>query len=125
MSAAASLAEPQLALCQKIGLALSQQVKDAQEQWAGWRQSKRARRVAQYRLLHECLVHLSAEASPTVPSPWTNDEVFESMRDYDFAGECLKSSNGMLSVDDSKLVRAVRVTERTLRKCGRVPASLN
>jgi hypothetical protein len=47
------------------------------------------------------------------------------MRDYIHAGEWLKSTNGMLTVLDSKLARATRVTERTLGKYGRLPAKLN
>jgi hypothetical protein len=100
----------------RIEQSMGRLIKEAQAVWEELSKLERERRVAEYQLLRNCLTNVAGEPDPVIPSPWSEDEVFDSMRDYPYEGNWLKSTNGMLTVIDSKLVVAVRAAERSRRR---------
>lgn len=97
-------------------------IRQSQLDWPELPLDEKRRRVDEFRLLRDSLGAVTGESRPAIPCPWTPDEVAASM------GDALGgwfSTVGMLDVETSRLVTAVRVTERTLRKYGRRPKTLN
>jgi hypothetical protein len=99
-----------------IEQAVGRLIREYQAVWEGLSKAEKSLYVAEYQQLRSLLSHASGHRDPVIPSPWTADEIFDSMQDYWYGGECLKSTNGMLSVVDSRLVTAVRATERASRR---------
>jgi hypothetical protein len=97
-------------------------IREYQAVWEGLSKAEKSLYVAEYQQLWSWLSHASGQRDPVIPSPWTEDEIFNSMGNYWFGGEYMKSTNGMLSMVDSRLVTAVRATERASRRRARSTA---
>lgn len=104
------------ALQAQLQQALGWLIRACQAEWDQLSKAERTQYVAEYQLLRGWLSHATGLRDPVIPSPWTDDEVFDSMADYYFGGGWYKSTRGMLSVVDSRLVTAVRMAERTSRR---------
>jgi hypothetical protein len=107
---------PPYSLQHHIEQVIGRLIREYQAVWEGLPKAEKSLYVAEYQLLRGLLSHASGQRDPVIPSPWTEDEIFDSMGDYWYGGECLKSTSGMLSVVDSKLVTAVRMAERSSRR---------
>ncbi|WP_432239199.1 hypothetical protein [Herbaspirillum robiniae] len=100
----------------RLEQALGGMIRDAQPVWDGLPKTDRDRRVQQYRLLRDCLAHITGDGDPDIPSPWTIEESLAPARQYFYNGEYHYAAAGMLTVIDSKLVTGVRVAERAARR---------
>ncbi|TFW34636.1 hypothetical protein [Massilia horti] len=100
----------------RLQQAMGYMIREYQEVWGRLSKAERSVYVIEYQQLRSWLSHATGQRDPVIPSPWTDDEVFDSMAGYWYGGDYMKSTKGMLSVVDSKLITAVRMAERSSRR---------
>jgi hypothetical protein len=93
--------------------ALSWMIRECQDVWDELPKEERALYMAEYRVLFGLLRHARGKSDPVIPSPWTDDEVADSMACNHNGSGWWYSSSTMLMVTDSRLVHAVRVAQRS------------
>nr|WP_198980087.1 hypothetical protein [Herbaspirillum sp. ASV7] len=94
----------------RLEQALGVMIREAEPVWDVLQGADRALLVQQYQLLRDCLAHISGDPDPVIPSPWTDEELFES------AGPYIQAPNAKGKLIDSKLVTGVRASERAARR---------
>jgi hypothetical protein len=109
-------------LAARLDWKLGSMIRRTEQTWAGLSLSNRRAYVDLFILLRDALTSVSRGVPPQITCPWSREEISASMV-YPWAG--YHSSVDALSVDQSPLMVAVRMTERQLRKTGKLPATLN